>query len=518
LWSDHLAGTATTTIQDHDPETSAERLFTRPQIAVALATAAVAITALLIWTSHVLVAVMTVLVVGYALVGIFRTLVTLRGSRVGSGERVSAAELRDLDDLPVYSILCPIYQEANMVSELLGHLERLDYPRAKLDVKLLVEEDDAETRERLVQLRVPSFCEVVVIPNVGPRTKPKACNYGLQLARGEYVVIFDAEDRPEPDQLKKSLVVFRRHLRLGSESLACVQAQLGFFNARQNWLTGCFALEYISFFRFFLPGLVSLGLPVPLGGTSNHLPLNVLRAVGAWDAFNVTEDADLGVRLHRAGYRTVIVDSVTWEEANSDFVNWTKQRSRWGKGYFVTWAVNMRHPVSLWKELGWLGWCSVQLTLAASYFSAVLNLLLWGLMAVWILGQPSAVASLFPPAIYYLALLELVLGNFLFIYMTLWCATESKAYGLTGLALTYPVYWLMISVAMVKAALQLLTDHVYWEKTTHGLIEPPAALGPAGSIAVVGRSAEARRSVAEAAPFAELSPRLRPPARKGRRR
>jgi glycosyltransferase XagB len=490
LWGPQLAEAAVATIQDYDPDASAERQLSRPQVKVALTLVAVAIASVIIWRETALTAAMGTVVVAYAVWLAFRTWVIVRGARIGPGQQVDSAELGRLDNLPVYTVLCPIYREATIVSELLWHLETLDYPRAKLDVKLLVEEDDTETRQRLAEIAVPSFCEILVVPGVGPRTKPKACNYGLQFARGEYVVIFDAEDRPEPDQLKKALAIYRRGRSQELQPLGCVQAQLAFHNARQNWLTGWFALEYLSFFRFFLPGLVSLGLPVPLGGTSNHFPIEVLRSVGSWDAFNVTEDADLGVRLHRAGYRTVVVDSVTWEEANSDFVNWVKQRSRWGKGYFVTWTVNMRHPARTRRELGWRGWMSLQLTLAGTYVTAVLNLLLWGLMVGWILlGQPTAIAALFPPGIYYLALLELLLGNFFFLYVTLWCAAESESFGLTRLVLTYPAYWVMISIAMVKAGFQLLTDHVYWEKTTHGLTAQPLGDRTGRRLEIVGRPA-----------------------------
>ena len=489
LYQDAMVATAVTTLRDTQPDASAERQLSPRQRNLTLSMVALTVLVLIVWRGAALVAAMAVVTFAYAIWLAYRTRIVVRGARAGSGERVPAAEVEGLRDLPVYTVLCPIFREAGVVPELLRQLQALDYPRSKLDVKLLVEEDDRETRDRLAQLQVPHFCEVVAVPPGGPRTKPKACNYGLQLARGEYVVIFDAEDRPEPDQLKKALVVFRRHAGDEGAPLGCVQARLAYHNADQNWLTGWFALEYLSWFDFFLPGLVSLGLPVPLGGSSNHFPIAALRRVGSWDPFNVTEDADLGVRLHRAGYRTRIVDSVTWEEANSDFVNWTKQRSRWGKGYFVTWAVNMRHPLRLWRDLGARGWISVQLTLAGTYVTAVLNLLLWSLMAIWIFGQPAAVAALFPPEIYYLALLELLLGNFFFVYVTLWCATESGAFALTRLALTYPAYWVMMSVAMVKASFQLLTDHVYWEKTTHGLTPPPSAPGTGAGppLEVVGR-------------------------------
>ena len=494
LFGDRILARAISSLRDVHEDASAERQLTPRQWHLALGLSGLAVLALVIWRGAALMAAMSVVTFAYALWLAFRIRVIARGAKAGSGEHVAASELGALSDLPVYTVLCPMYREASVLPELLRQLQALDYPRTKLDVKLLVEEDDQQTRDRLAQLLVPPFCEVLVVPNGGPRTKPKACDYGLQFARGEYVVIFDAEDRPEPDQLKKALAVFRRHADDGGAPLGCVQARLAYHNANQNWLTGWFALEYLSWFDYFLPGLVSLGMPVPLGGSSNHFPITALRKVGSWDPFNVTEDADLGVRLHRAGYRTLIVDSVTWEEANSDFVNWTKQRSRWGKGYFVTWAVNMRHPVQLWRDLGWRAWMSVQLTLAGTYVTAVLNLLLWGLMVVWILGQPTAVAALFPPEIYYLALLELLLGNFFFVYVTLWCATESGAFGLARLALTYPAYWVMMSIAALKASFQLLTDHVYWEKTTHGLTPPPPGSGVSDGRAMelLGRLASPR--------------------------
>lgn len=470
LWARSLARRACTTTLRFDRDASADRLLTRPQMAFGLLVLTGLLVGLAKWTSLTLLALTGATALVYGAASIFRTRSILRGARSGPGEKVAPGEIRGLGRLPIYTVLCPIYHESSVVSELISHLMQLDYPKENLDIKLLVEEDDSDTLERLGEIEVPSFCELVTIPGVGPRTKPKACNYGLEFARGEYVVIFDAEDRPEPDQLKKALAVFQRHRLNRDSSIGCVQAQLAFYNARQNWLTGWFALEYLSFFRYFLPGLVSLGLPVPLGGTSNHFPVDVLRKVGAWDAFNVTEDADLGIRLNRAGYQTRVVESTTWEEANSDFVNWTKQRSRWGKGYFVTWAVHMRHPLRLFRQLGLRGWLSLQITLAFTYAAAVVNLLLWGSMVVWILGQPSSLAALYPPAIYYLAMLELILGNFFFLYITLWCATESGEFELSRLALSYPVYWVMISIAMAKATVQLLTDHVYWEKTTHGLM------------------------------------------------
>src|SRR4029077_4754143 len=343
----------------------------------------------------------------------------------------------------------------------------LDYPAAKLDIKLLLEEDDTETREVVRWTSLPPNFDVLEVPAGGPRTKPKACNYGLQFARGEYCVIFDAEDIPAPDQLKKALVVFRR----GGPHIGCVQAKLNYYNPKQNAITKWFSLEYTTWFDFFLPGLVDLSLPVPLGGSSNHFPTRILRELGAWDPNNVTEDADLGMRLHHAGYQTALVDSDTLEEANSDFVNWMRQRSRWGKGYLITWLVLMRQPGRLLRDVGWRNTVSMTLTLGGTFGVALLNLLMWVLTILWILAQFDIIAYLFPTGIYYVGMVELVFGNFYFAYMAVWAANYRQSYDLTHAGLLAPFYWVMASLAMIKAAIQTLSRPTFWEKTVHGLYE-----------------------------------------------
>ncbi len=286
--------------------------------------------------------------------------------------RPKAHEVNGLSDdrLPVYTILVPLYKEKEVVRKIVTYVAALDYPKEKLDVKILLEPDDPETLDAIRDSGLPDFCEVIICPASLPRTKPKACNHGLERARGEYVVIYDAEDRPEPDQLKKAVVGFqiaqrtwekRRWLRRINPLLraergrtACLQAKLSYYNPRQNLLTRWFAIEYATWFQLYLPGLHALRAPIPLGGTSNHFRTDVLREIGGWDPFNVTEDCDLGIRLHKRGYVTQVVDSITWEEANSRLGNWIRQRSRWVKGYLQTHFTHMRHPFhTLWKLRPW---------------------------------------------------------------------------------------------------------------------------------------------------------------------
>ena len=263
--------------------------------------------------------------------------------------RVSQAEIDALidADLPIYTVLVPMYKEPAIAQKIARTVTKLNYPLDKLDVKLLLEEDDAETRAKIDEVigSLPPCVEVVIAPRVPvgqPRTKPRACNWGLERARGKYLVIFDAEDQPEADQLKKAVVVFNKLQAQGKSKVVCLQAKLNYFNADQNWLTGFFTLEYTTWFDLFLPGLHRIWAPIPLGGTSNHFKTDVLKQLGGWDSFNVTEDCDLGIRLARQGQSTEVLDSTTWEEANSNYGNWVRQRSRWIKGYFQSHLVHTR--------------------------------------------------------------------------------------------------------------------------------------------------------------------------------
>jgi cellulose synthase/poly-beta-1,6-N-acetylglucosamine synthase-like glycosyltransferase len=231
--------------------------------------------------------------------------------------------------LPVYTVLVPLYREAGVVGDLLASLRALDYPAERLEVMLIVEATDGETRAVLACTQLDAHMQVLVVPEGAPRTKPRATQYALQFARGEYVVVYDAEDAPEPDQLRRALAA----LRAGGERLGCLQAQLNIYNSDATWFTRQFTVEYTALFDCILPTLERLRLPVPLGGTSNHFPRAVLDAVGGWDPYNVTEDADLGIRLARAGWHVGVLNSTTWEEAPPTFRIWKGQRTRWLKGW-----------------------------------------------------------------------------------------------------------------------------------------------------------------------------------------
>jgi cellulose synthase/poly-beta-1,6-N-acetylglucosamine synthase-like glycosyltransferase len=285
----------------------------------------------------------------YGAVIAFRLVSVLLAMVRTSEQKVTSDEIKALTDeeLPVYTVLVPMYKEPEVAQKIARTVTHLDYPVDKLDVKLLLEEDDLPTRNKVNEVldSLPKCVEVIIAPSVPkgePRTKPRACNWGLEKARGKYLVIYDAEDEPERDQLKKAVVAFRRLEQGGKQNVVCLQAKLNYFNAHQNSLTRFFTLEYTSWFDLFLPGLHAVRTPIPLGGTSNHFRTDLLQKLGGWDPFNVTEDCDLGMRMARNGYATEVLDSTTWEEANSEVRNWIGQRSRWIKGYFQTHLVHTR--------------------------------------------------------------------------------------------------------------------------------------------------------------------------------
>jgi cellulose synthase/poly-beta-1,6-N-acetylglucosamine synthase-like glycosyltransferase len=391
------------------------------------------------------------------------------------GFEISDEEARAIPDdaLPCYTVLVPAFGEPEIIASTLEWMDRLEYPRNRLDVKLLLEADDQATRAAVAAARPAPHIEVVLVPPAQPRTKPKALNFGLRSARGDYVTIYDAEDRPDPLQLRRAVVAFSR----ADRRIACLQAKLDYHNPGQNLLTAWFRLEYLTWFGFTLPAIARGHTPVPLGGTSMHIRTAVLKWIGAWDPHNVTEDCDLGVRLYRLGYRTAILDSTTYEEANSDVINWVKQRSRWVKGYAQSWLVHMRHPIRLWRELGTRGFIGFNLLVGATTVTSVLNPFLWTLTGIWFIVHPSFIQSVFPDPVYYPAMLALIVGNFLGYYVGLITLRVTGKSELLKAALLMPVYWGLMSLAAIRALLQLFISPFVWDKTIHGLDAPVAEGG-----------------------------------------
>lgn len=376
-------------------------------------------------------------------------------------------EVRDTD-WPTYTIFCPLYKEWHVVPQFVTAMSRLDYPKDKLQVMLLLEEDDHETQEKITTFDLPKYFTVVVVPDSQPKTKPKACNYGLKTATGEYSVIYDAEDVPDPDQLKKAVLAFRK----SDEKVACMQAKLNFYNSHHNLLTRLFTAEYTLWFDLILTGLQSIQAPIPLGGTSNHFRTASLHELGGWDAFNVTEDCDLGMRLVKQGYKTAIFDSTTMEEANSAFFNWFGQRSRWIKGYIQSYFVHMRNPSLFRRNFKNPDLFTFQLIVGGKVLSMLVNPLLW-IMTIAYFGFRSTfgtfIESLFPGPLLYVGVFSAVVGNFLYIYYYMIGSAKKGHFDLIIYGLFIPVYWLMMSVATLIASYKIIVDPHYWFKTQHGL-------------------------------------------------
>lgn len=485
-----------------------------------------------------------------------------RGSR--RSVRVSDKDLKELNeqDLPVYTILIPIYHEAKILSHIIENVYKIDYPHEKLDVKILMEEKDTETineakrlglfgkpetviapiipaKQRTKPIRMNSLepsmrvidgdantvgalesvkatkgdnsglvltvkCnggetmeipesfvdsaddvvllkgkldelmtqyldslkvfDAVVVPDAEIRTKPRACNYGLQRAKGKYCVIYDAEDDPDPDQLKKAVVAFSR----AGEDVVCLQSRLNFYNSKENLLTRWFSLEYSFWYDYYLDGLDHVGAPLPLGGTSNHFRTKQLREIGGWDPYNVTEDADLGVRISRKRMKTAMLNSYTYEEANNKLGNWIRQRSRWNKGYVQTYLVHMRHPRRLLREMGWKQFFYFQLTFGGNIFLPLVNPLLWAVTALTLLS-PGIFDFLFFYPIVYVCIFNLIIGNGVFILLHMGSYVMKKNYTSIPLAFIIPLYWVLISIGDWRGVIQLITKPFYWEKTQHGL-------------------------------------------------
>ena len=443
------------------PQLSARTVITGKQAVFLSLLSGMLLAGLVFYPLVVARAVMVALSVAFGLASAFRVLLAL----FASFRRPIAMAQCDTS-LPSYTILVPMYREAAVLPGLVRGLGDLDYPRRLLDIKLVVEEDDLETVAAARALRdgdVPF--EIIEVPPGGPRTKPKAANYALAFARGEYLVVYDAEDRPERDQLKKAVATFRA----SSRHTACLQARLNFYNADHNWLTRMFALDYALWFDALLPGLDRIGVPMPLGGTSNHFRTSVLRDIGGWDAFNVTEDADIGIRLSQLGYRVSMLDSTTFEEAPVAIGAWLKQRSRWLKGYMQTWLVHMRDPLALVRRTGLRGFLAFQLFIGGGVIFALANPPLWIAFFVALLlhgiNDVAGPGAVIPGA-------GLLTGNVLLTYLAVLAPrrrgwNELAPYGLTVIA-----YWGLVSAAGYRGFWQLVTRPFYWEKTQHGVMPP----------------------------------------------
>ncbi|MEL7402528.1 MAG: glycosyltransferase [Pseudomonadota bacterium] len=374
--------------------------------------------------------------------------------------------------LPRVSVLVPMFRETEVAHALIARLTQLTYPKCLLDVLLVLEEEDELTRRTLAQIDLPSWIRVVVVPDGQPRTKPRAMNYALDYCTGDIVGIYDAEDAPGPDQITR----IARRFQQVPDDVVCLQGILDYYNPDQNWFSRCFTMEYAAWFRLLMPGMARLGFAIPLGGTTLFFRRSALEELGGWDAHNVTEDADLGFRLARHGFRTEMIETVTDEEANCRPWAWIKQRSRWLKGYMTTYLVHMKQPRLLYRQLGaWKFW-----GFQAHFVAAVSQVLLAPvLLSFWLvfLGQSHPLEAVLPRAfIVGLAALFLTIEviNMTIFAVAVW---GQKHRHLMPWVPTMHFYLPLGAIAAYKALYELVVNPFFWDKTKHGLslatVPPP---------------------------------------------
>lgn len=360
--------------------------------------------------------------------------------------------------LPHYTVVVALKDESAVADQLVARLSALDYPADRLTGYLVVEACDTATRAALQKAARPTWLTVLTAPPGKPTTKPRALNVALSMARPGLLTVYDAEDQPDPGQLREAAARFA----VADGRLACLQAPLRIRRTDRpmRWLERQFALEYAALFEVTLPALARLGMPLPLGGTSNHFRVDVLRRVGGWDPWNVTEDADLGFRLHRLGYRCGVLRSPTWESPPPDVGVWLPQRARWLKGFMQTWGVHTRAPLGL----GPMGLASLHLTLGAAIASACLQgpFLSWICASVLAAGLEGVTPRLPTP--------DLSLAGFGWAVASLvMLIGAARARVRTGAwdVLTAPVYWAMLSLAQLHAIVRLVYQPFHWDKTPH---------------------------------------------------
>lgn len=393
---------------------------------------------------------------------------SLRNYIISYGQKcythLAVTDLLTDDELPFYTIMVPLYKEAEVAQQLILNLKNLDYPKNKLQILIILEEIDHETQKAVNALQLDDHFFKIIVPNTFPQTKPKACNYALQYAIGEYLVIYDAEDKPDPQQLKQAIA----HFKTQDTNTVCYQAILTYYNSSENWLSKMFTIEYAILFQRILPAFQYLNLPIPLGGTSNHFKTQTLRRLGGWDSYNVTEDADIGIQCAKKALKIKILPSTTEEESPISFKNWFKQRSRWIKGFIQTYFVHMRNPLKLYRSLGLKGFLAFNILFGLCNFLYILvplAFIILPLIKLHILVFETYKINL----ICTINLISLIYS----ILSIAWSAVEIRHTNTRISQIkcnwSYPLYILLLPIAALFSWYQIFTNLHFWEKTKHGV-------------------------------------------------
>ena len=408
-----------------------------------------------------------------------KKIISLRDTYLDAIKNIFQDRKYELDSYPIYSILLPVFmEEKEVLTQLLEAIYNLDYPKEKLQVLLILEAIDEDTINNVKQINSKLNYQLIIVPDFNPRTKAKACNYALNFVQGEYVVIFDADDIPSPDQLQLAIDRFKNE----DPKLACLQAKLNYYNADENLLTRLFSLEYALLFDKLLPSLSQNNYPLPLGGTSNHFRTDALKSLKGWDIYNLAEDAELGIRLAINGYKTETIDSYTAEESPVTIWAWIKQRSRWLKGFIQTYLLYLQKGNNLTEKIGARkSFISMHFMLGLS----TLSLLITPIMAIFgllVVNGYTSIDNEINILILTCAGLSAVLWIVSNVYQsikTIKSSTFLKNMSTLKkiiLIVTFPTYFILHTIAALYAVLDLIRRPFYWSKTKHGLTKSKLAI------------------------------------------
>jgi len=433
---------------------------TKRRSAIGASVLTIILACFLVWPSESIVAV-TVLSISLSLSSAVLKSLALASHALPPRKLVPGAT--DLPIHPVVSVMVPLHREPDIAEALIERLSKLTYPKPLLEILLVIEENDTTTRTAIESAMLPNWMKPVFVPEGHPKTKPRALNHAYKFCNGDIIGIYDAEDMPAPDQIEQVIAQFRK----SGPEVACLQGILQFYNPRQNWLARCFTMDYAGWFRIILPGLARLGLPVPLGGTTLFLKRKIVDQMHGWDAYNVTEDADLGLRLHRSGYRTELVNTITGEEANCHGWRWVRQRSRWIKGYMVTYWAHMRTPFKLWRDLGSKSFLAFQVLFLGTILHFVTAPVLWSFWIVYF-GAEHAFFNATPKGLVAITAFSFLAVEILgMVILALACVRADRRFLIPWVP-TMSLYFLLAVPAGIKALWEFFRAPVFWDKTDHG--------------------------------------------------
>jgi len=378
-------------------------------------------------------------------------------------------------ELPVYSIMFPMYKEGRLIPSIVQNASNINYPRHKLQILLIIESDDYEALNTINSMKLDSCFELIKVPPSYPRTKSKACNYALSYLKGEYCVVYDADDIPNSDQLLSALRYFRDSTK---SNLCCVQAGLGYYNWRTNWLTAMFEIEYIILFQFILPSLAHHSFPIPLGGSSNHFVTKVIKEIGGWDPYNVTEDAEIGLRLKDHGYDIEVLSDRTLEEAPTSVKSWLKQRARWIKGHLHTYLIYMRSPLKTKRAFGVGGLNVISNMLGVATLTMVITPILIVILLLYYCGvikfhyRMAQVNYICGIMIFIVGMLSILLMSGIAVFQSrifyeYYKIQRYRHLKMLSLSILFPLYLIFHMIASYIAIYELISEPHHWNKTKH---------------------------------------------------